>query len=205
MAAPKVVLIVQHGEKERLPGDPGLTDKGRHQAASAGRWISERFTVDGLWSSPLRRATETASEVARWVGSAVRTDDRLRERMNWAGPATQPLQAFLAEWSLSSADRSYVPCYGDSSSMAAERFLAALDEMRSTGSVIVVVAHGGVTVDALRTILGDEGLLSKSPELMSEGVPGGAITLLVWRAWNWEAKIIASTGHLATVTLNGRS
>ena len=65
--------------------------------------------------------------------------------------------------------------------MAAERFLAALHNMRSTGTVIVVVAHGGVTVDALRTILGDEALLSKRPGSISEGVPGGAVTQLVSR------------------------
>jgi hypothetical protein len=74
--------------------------------------------------------------------------------------------------------------------------------MRSTGSVAVVVAHGGVTVDALRAILGDETLLGKRPELISDGVPSGAITQLVWRGPNREPTIIAATGHLATVTLH---
>ena len=200
MAATKVVLIVQHGEKEPFAGDPGLTYKGRQQAASAGRWISEQFRVDALWSSPHRRAVETASEIARWVGRPVRRDERLRERMNWAGPVIQSIQEFLAEWDRSSTDRSYVPQDGDSSSAAAERFLAALDEMRSTGSVTVVVAHGGVTVDALRTILGDETLLSKRPELISDGVPSGAISQLVWRNPNWEPKVIVATGHLPAAT-----
>lgn len=169
MAAPRVVLIVQHGEKEPLPGDPGLTEKGRRQAASAGRWISERFTVDGLWTSPLRRATETASVVAHWAGCAVHTDERLRERMNWAGPETQTQDDFLAEWNLASADRAYVPQFGDSSRAAAQRFLAGLDEMRQTGEVMLAVTHGGVTVDALRTILGDEALLSERPGRSTKG------------------------------------
>ena len=85
MADQKVVLIVQHGEKEPFPGDPGLSAKGRRQAAAAGRWISEQFSVNELYTSPLRRAVETARELARWTGNAVRTDERLRERMNWAG------------------------------------------------------------------------------------------------------------------------
>jgi broad specificity phosphatase PhoE len=205
LAAPHTVLIDQHGQKERSAGDPGLTYKGRQEAAAAGRWISEQFTVEALWSSPLTRAFETASEIARWVGRAVRTDERLRERTNWEGPATQSLQDFVAEWDRASADRSYVPQYGDSSTAAAERFLAALDDVRSTGSIAVVVAHGGVTVDALRTILGDETLLCKRPELISDGVPSGAITQLVWRGPNWEPTIIAATGHLAAVTLHGPS
>jgi broad specificity phosphatase PhoE len=29
-----LVYLVQHGEKEHLPGDPGLTDAGRQQAAA---------------------------------------------------------------------------------------------------------------------------------------------------------------------------
>ena len=64
------------------------------------------------------------------------------------------------------------------------------------------LSYGGVTVDALRTILGDEWLLSKRPELISDGVPSGAVTQLMWRCPNWEPTIIAATAHLATVTLH---
>jgi broad specificity phosphatase PhoE len=34
-----VVYLVQHGEKQGLPGDPGLTAKGRQQATATGRWL----------------------------------------------------------------------------------------------------------------------------------------------------------------------
>lgn len=34
-----VVYLVQHGEKQSLPGDPGLTAKGRQQATRTGRWL----------------------------------------------------------------------------------------------------------------------------------------------------------------------
>jgi broad specificity phosphatase PhoE len=199
MAGQRVVLIVQHGEKEPFPGDPGLTAKGRRQAVAAGKWISEQFSVDRLWSSPLRRAIETASELAHWTGNTVRTDERLREQMNWEGPPAQPIGDFTAEWQRSLADRSYIPLYGDSSSMAAERFLAALAEMRSRAKVSVAVSHGGVTVDAIRSILGDEALVAANPGIIDEGVPGGAITELVWSGGVWEPKRIASTGHLATI------
>jgi broad specificity phosphatase PhoE len=65
VAEPNVALVVQHGDKEPFAGDPGLTARGRQQAASTARWISERFTVGALWISPLKRATETAAEIAR--------------------------------------------------------------------------------------------------------------------------------------------
>jgi broad specificity phosphatase PhoE len=200
VADQKVVLIVQHGEKEPFPGDPGLTERGRRQATAAGRWISEQFSVNELWSSPLRRAVETASEVARWTGNVIRTDERLRERMNGEGPAAQPMDDFAAEWRRSLAERSYIPLYGDSSWMAGERFLSALAEMRSKATVSVAVAHGGVTVDALRTIIGDEVLVAANPGIIDDGVPGGAITELVWSGREWEPKRIATTGHLTTIS-----
>jgi broad specificity phosphatase PhoE len=196
----RVVLIVQHGEKEPFPGDPGLTAKGRLQATAAGRWISEQFSVNELWTSPLRRAVETASELARWTGHAIRTDERLRERMNWEGPPAQPIGDFATEWRRSLADMSYVPLYGDSSSMAAERFLTALAEIRSSAAVSVAVSHGGVTVDALRTMLGDEVLVAANPGIIDEGVPGGAITELVWAGAEWELQRLAVTGHLDTIS-----
>jgi hypothetical protein len=34
-----LVYLVQHGDKKRLPGDPGLTGKGRQQAAMTARWL----------------------------------------------------------------------------------------------------------------------------------------------------------------------
>ena len=52
--------------------------------------------------------------------------------------------------------------------------------MRSTATVSVAVSHGGVTVDALRTIIGDDVLVAANPGIIDEGVPGGAITELVW-------------------------
>jgi hypothetical protein len=84
--------------------------------------------------------------------------------------------------------------------MAAERFLAALAEMRSRATVSVAVSHGGVTVDALRTIIGDEVLVAANPGIIDEGVPGGAVTELFWSGGAWEPKRIATTGHLVTIS-----
>jgi broad specificity phosphatase PhoE len=58
-----MVYLVQHGEKERLPGDPGLTQAGRDQAIRAGQWLRDQG-IRTLYSSPLRRAQETAGGIA---------------------------------------------------------------------------------------------------------------------------------------------
>lgn len=71
------IYLVQHGDKERAPGDPGLTDLGRHQAQVTARWL-QGMELHEVHSSALRRARETAEAIARSAGLTVRVDSRLR-------------------------------------------------------------------------------------------------------------------------------
>src|SRR5690242_9338495 len=112
------IYLVQHGDKERLPGDPGLTELGKRQAALTARWLRGKG-LKALYSSPLRRVRETAEPVGAATGLAVRLDSRLRERLNWDG--TQAFDAFLAEWDRSTEDRDLVLGNGESSRSAGER------------------------------------------------------------------------------------
>lgn len=72
-----LAYLVQHGEKEPSPGDPGLTHLGRDQAARTGRWLGVQG-VRALYSSPLRRARETADCIAPVTALVVQPDARLR-------------------------------------------------------------------------------------------------------------------------------
>jgi len=76
------ILIVQHGEKERQPGDPGLTASGFEQAELTAGWIVKNHSLSRIVSSPMRRAVETAAPIASAAGVELTTDDRVRERMN---------------------------------------------------------------------------------------------------------------------------
>ncbi|WP_406172214.1 histidine phosphatase family protein [Streptomyces sp. NBC_00996] len=181
-----VFYLVQHAEKERQPGDPELTELGRQQAARTADWL-QRVGVHAVVSSPLRRARETASFIASSTGLRVQEDTRLRERMSWDG--TQPLGSFLAEWATSVEDRDFVPASGDSSRAAAERLRACLVDLAGEPGPVVLVTHGGVTVDLLRTLIGD---LAVPAELMQNGVPSCAITTLE----NLAVVAIASVAHL---------
>jgi broad specificity phosphatase PhoE len=116
------VVIIQHGEKERSPGDPGLTARGLQQANATGVWVRDHLVASVVWSSPLRRAVQTADVVAGAIGAEVRIDDRLRERMNWDGPSVQSLGDFFDDWEHATRDRSFVPLSGDSYDRAARRF-----------------------------------------------------------------------------------
>jgi hypothetical protein len=88
--------------EEPLPGDPGLTYKGREQATCTGRWLRSQG-VRAVSSSPLRRARETAECIGSVCGLAVQPGARLGESLNWDG--SQPFDAFLALWARTAQDR----------------------------------------------------------------------------------------------------
>jgi len=196
------VIVVQHGDKERRAGDPGLTAVGVEQAEAAARAVALHQRPTEVWSSPLRRAVETATPLAERLGVTVQRDDRLRERMNWDDPDVQSLDAFLDDWAACTADRERRPRQGDSSADAARRFIDSLDDLadRRADATIAVVAHGGVTTDALRTLLGDEELARRAPTLIDDGVPRGALTTLEHDGARWTVLAIAATDHLRTRT-----
>jgi broad specificity phosphatase PhoE len=185
-----VIYVVQHGDKEPVPGDPGLTEIGQEQAAAAARWLAGA-ALQALFSSPLRRARETAAAVATVTGLPVQLDDRLRERLNWDG--TQTFDDFLADWERSTRDRDYVLGNGESSRSAGERMRAFVAGLREGPGPVAVVSHGGATIDLLRTLAGDAAL---PPGLLADGIPPCAITTLD----DSRVVAIASTGHLGQAT-----
>jgi broad specificity phosphatase PhoE len=118
--------------------------------------------------------------------------------MNWEGVAAETLDDFLADWNRATEDRTFVPRSGDSSQQAADRFLAALNELADEAdpeAQLAVVAHGGVTVDALRTLLGDAYVRGHQPALIEDGVPCCAVTRLERSGETWTVTL-PSTEHL---------
>jgi broad specificity phosphatase PhoE len=167
-----VVYLVQHAEKRPGPGDPELTEAGLRQAARTGQWLS-RAGLQAVYSSPLRRARQTATAIAAACGVEVRLDHRLRERANWDG--TQPFEDFLRDWERCTRDRDFAPPGGESSREAGERLRGFLDTQATGSGPVSAVTHGGVTVDLLRTILGDAAVPAT---LMRDGIPACAITIV---------------------------
>lgn len=182
-----MAYLVQHGEKEQGPGDPGLTRTGRQQAARTGEWLCGQG-VRTLFSSPLRRAQETAGCIASVTGLAIQTDARLRERLNWDG--SQPYDAFLALWARTRDDRDFVAADGESSRQAGARLTEFLAGLPGIPGPVAAVSHGGVTVDLLCNLLGDDALPSR---LLSEGIRPCAITAVE----DLDVVMIASIAHLS--------
>jgi broad specificity phosphatase PhoE len=193
------VLIVQHGEKRTEPGDPGLTRVGQAQAnCVADHLVRAGSSIARVYSSPLRRALETAEIIGTRLGRPVSADERLRERMNWDRDHFPRIDAFLDDWAAATADRDFQPLYGDSSRAAAARFAEFLDDrtVTSVENTIIVVSHGGVSTDLLRDLLGDHELDRRSFGLIRRGIPNGAITRFSRQGDRWHPDEIAHTAHL---------
>ncbi len=99
------------------------------------------------------------------------------------------MEGFLADWAATVKDRDFVPACGDSSRGAAERLRACLVDLTGIPGPAALVTHGGVTVDLLRTLIGDHAV---PVELMQHGVPSCAITTLD----HLSVVDIASVAHL---------
>ncbi|WP_251035082.1 histidine phosphatase family protein [Paenibacillus polymyxa] len=114
--------LVRHGLKERRIGDVSLTFEGTLQAeATAMHFARAAFPVAIIFTSPLRRAHETASMIAHHIQSPITVDPRLRERANWADCPDQSFEEFIAMWDRCTSDPDYIPPVGDSAKQAGER------------------------------------------------------------------------------------
>jgi probable phosphoglycerate mutase len=68
------LLLIRHAEPVRIasgdvdgPADPGLTERGASQAQRLAAWLAAE-PIDGVVTSPLRRARETAAPLAAALG-----------------------------------------------------------------------------------------------------------------------------------------
>lgn len=190
------VTVLQHAEKERTAGDPGLTARGHDQALSTAERLSGE-SIDAIWCSPLRRTRLTAAPLSAAAALPAVMDARLMERMNWDG--LEPLNTFLEDWDLATRDRSYQPRSGESSARTAGRMLQVLWAAATAfpAGHVVLVTHGGVTVDGLRTVLGDDTLSAVFPA-WSTGVPACALTRIDLQQPLINLRSIADVGHLRT-------
>ena len=79
-----MIYLIRHGQtalnkKRVLQGrsDQPLNDAGIHEAEEAGAWFREQgISFDEIWSSPLKRAVQTARIAAGPEGPMIRPDRR---------------------------------------------------------------------------------------------------------------------------------
>jgi uncharacterized phosphatase len=149
------LYLVRHGETDwnaerRIQGrtDIPLNDTGRAQARATGALLARR-TWDGLFSSPLGRAAETATIIGGEIGMPLAgTIDAIAER-NYGEAEGLDYE---------SIERMFpgdTPVPGrETHQEVADRVLPALMDLatRRAGESLVVVTHGGVIRSVLNVV-----------------------------------------------------
>ena len=148
---PTMLVLVRHGETDwnrerRFQGhaDTPLNDAGRRQAGElAAHLRSERLST--VYTSPLRRASETATIVAAELGLDAHELEELREIDvgDWQGLTMEEVRTHYPE-QLDVAWRSGWP-NGETHDELSERVVPALLDLdrRHTGERVLGVTHAG--------------------------------------------------------------
>ncbi|MDH3292917.1 MAG: histidine phosphatase family protein [Acidimicrobiia bacterium] len=173
------LLIIRHGRPERVdpaadspaqppdPGveaDPGLTAVGVAQSEAMAQWLRDE-DIDAVYTSPLRRAVETAAPLERVLGLEARVEPGVVEFD--AGNAYIPMEDLKqdkAQWHRAMAEfeeRDYRE-FRQTVRTAIEGIIAA-----HRGHRVAVVCHAGVINAWAAEILGIERTIFFGPEYTS--------------------------------------
>ena len=204
------MLLVRHGQSTaNAQGtwqgqmDFPLSKEGRRQASLAGTGLSDE-PFEGLYSSPLSRAFETAEIIRDRTGFAGEVvplgglSERhggILEGHTWAEQEHRNPE--LAEKFLALPEEERWPLLGaETDEEVIARFEAALESIRvlhPAGSRLVVVSHGGVMRAYLREHFGPEVLPG------NRRAANASITRLQWAGDGANPSLLelASTAHLA--------
>ena len=154
-----LLLLVRHGQTEwteqrRLQGssaDEPLSVVGREQVRRLSGDIAA-FGVDAAVSSPLRRATQTASELGH---PSATLDERWAEADlgDWSGATVETLQELAADDYAAWRDGRFTPPGGESFEAMADRVAAAAESARRIGGHVLVTTHGGPIRAACHALL----------------------------------------------------
>ncbi len=153
----------------------GLSETGQRQASQLGEFLADR-TIDHIYSSPMIRAVETASAVARHHDLEVTTIDEILEvnvgdweTLNW----DEVMRDYPDEYHQfmdNPAENGYVggESYGDVFRRCEPVLNRLLDQHR--GETVVVVAHNVVNRVLLAPLLGIELRRAKDVRQSNAGI-----------------------------------
>lgn len=165
MATTRIVLA-RHGETDwnrigRWQGhaDPPLNGIGRHQAEELADGLAEDG-IAAVYSSDLRRASETARVVGERLGLSVTEDPALREIDvgSWSGLTREEVSERYPEGFARWLDGE-IGHDGETREQLTERVVAAVERIAAAydGETVLIVTHGGAIRALRRHAAGDPG------------------------------------------------
>tara|TARA_Y100000588_G_scaffold218560_1_gene232444 strand:- start:58550 stop:59170 length:621 start_codon:yes stop_codon:yes gene_type:complete len=146
------LIFVRHGRPEHVqtsdgsPADPPLAEVGHLQAAAVAQWLKEE-PVDHIYSSPMRRAMETAKPIEEALGLSVAIREHLSE-FDRNSSSYVPME-ILKEVNRRAWERMASGAVSDSTDSMYTWRDSVLGEVEHliehhSGQRVVVVCHGGV-------------------------------------------------------------
>ena len=201
------IVLVRHGETDwnrerRVQGwaPVALTDHGHEQATALATTLADRYTVDRLVASDLRRTLETARPIARAVGCELTPDRQWRERNFGVLQGLHYGDLFLGHPEFTLSEVGYTaaearPEGGESLLDQRERVLGAFSLLReelAPDETAVVVTHGG----PLYLVLGWVHRLNIRATILDQEQGNCALNELVVDGDRVDVVIENETGHL---------
>ncbi len=214
MPEPQELLLIRHGQSTaNATGiwqgqmEFPLSEEGRSQARKVGKALAgERF--DGIYSSPLGRAFETAEIIVRETNfpGAVVPVEGLTERRGGVLEGTTHAERAARNPELENEflelpeEERWTLVGAETDEEILHRFGRALSDIRArhaAGARLVVVTHGGVMRAFLRDRFGPEVL----PGTLRAA--NASITRIEWAGGRPRLTDLASTRHLAPGAASG--
>ncbi|MFC5065195.1 histidine phosphatase family protein [Actinomycetospora atypica] len=202
------MLLVRHGRpvsEHAADGgaDPQLSEEGRRDAGLLAEYLASGMVPapDAVWTSPMRRARETAGYLVDRMALPLRVDDRLAE-FDAGAPSYVPVEE------ASDTEQAELWRALETGRWGAHRFdpdeferrvRAAFDDVVGSGSggVVAVVCHGGV----INSYLG--GLLARPRGMFCRLDYTSVSRVLASRRGHRQLGSLNETAHLRLVRPSG--
>jgi len=179
-AMPTTLYLVRHGETDaNVSGvwqgstDSPLNARGQTQARALARRIArEQLPISLIYSSPLRRARQTAEFIAEALDAfPIVLDSGLAEYHlgEWEGLTYEQLKDEKHLWDRMAEDPDFMPPGGESPRQFATRLLNSIQTIvdQNAGETVAVVGHGGALATALSMILDQNGAAWRQYQMLN--------------------------------------
>jgi len=157
------LLIIRHGESEadilnvwEGRADFNLTDMGKKQATLMANWVADNYKIDKIFSSPLKRASQTAGILSDRAGAGIIYDEDLMEWQNGL-IAGMPRAEAMAKYPPPEVKHPHTAMYGQESDiqfrMRAETALSKIINENPADGTIAIVSHNGLIMRLFQSFI----------------------------------------------------
>jgi len=167
------LILIRHGLPEKVinqdgtPADPPLSEEGLKQAELVADWL-EHEQIDRLYSSPMRRAVQTAEPLAKSKGLEIELREGVAEYDRNADlyiPVEQMKELDYDRWKKLMTGEIVDANFPEFAQAVVSALEAIVDENR--GKRVAVACHGGVVNVWTSHVIGFEAKMFFNPNYTS--------------------------------------